>query len=116
MAKYTKEQEHFIIDTYLATPTTETVDYLAKQLNVPVRSIIAKLSGLGVYKRKVYTTKSGEPPIKKAELADALGAQLQLQDFEIEQLEKLSKALLIKLIDITRPVKKQISIEIKNPA
>lgn len=102
MAKYTKEQEQQLITTYTANPTTETVEQLAKELDVPLRSIIAKLSGLGVYKKKVYTNKSGDLPVKKAELADKLGHQLGLFDFEIEQLEKLSKALLLKLLEIQK--------------
>lgn len=98
MARYTKEQSDAIVAKYKENPTTETVEGLAEFFKVPTRSIIAKLSSLGVYEKKRYVSKNGLPPIKKATLADELGTLLNLHDFEIEQLEKLSKPLLTKLI------------------
>ncbi len=100
MARYTKEQEAHIVKTYTADPVKKTVEALAEELNFPARSIIAKLSSLGVYQKKKYTSKTGEPPIKKAALADDLGNICCLHDFEVEQLEKLSKPLLKKLIEL----------------
>jgi len=100
MAKYSKEESDALVTIYEACPTQATVENLAQQFDVPVRSIIAKLSSLGVYARKKYLNKSGELPVKKVALADNLGKLLQLHDFEIEQLEKLSKPLLVKLTEI----------------
>lgn len=99
MARYTKEQSDAIVAAYKIKPDAETVNTLAETFKVPTRSIIAKLSSLGVYERKRYVSKSGLPPIKKATLADELGKILGLHDFEIEQLEKLSKPLITKLIE-----------------
>lgn len=100
MAKYTKEQSDAIVEKYKSNPTAETVKALAEEYKVPERSIIAKLSSLGVYERKRYLSKSGLPPVKKASLADELGKLLGLHDFETEQLEKLGKPLIIKLTEI----------------
>lgn len=98
MARYTPEQETRMRENYAANP--ECIDTLAEQFGVGRRSIIAKLSSMGLYRRKGYRTKSGELPVKKATIAENLGALLNLQDFEVEQLEKLSKPLLKKLTEI----------------
>lgn len=100
MARYTTEQSDAIVAAYKLKPDMETINTLAETFKVPTRSIIAKLSSLGVYERKRYLSKSGLPPVKKATLADELGKILKLHDFEIEQLEKLSKPLITKLIGI----------------
>lgn len=67
---------------------------LAQNLGVPERSVIAKLSSLGVYQRKVYLNKRGELPIKKEQyivkLAKLLDVDLQL----LESLEKVNKNVL----------------------
>ena len=96
MKKYTTEQEQYIKAKYLEASTKETVDALALEFSVPVRSIIAKLSHLNVYKAKRYVNKSGELPVKKAVLIQQLAPWFK--DFELEQFEKLSKPLIIKLI------------------
>jgi hypothetical protein len=97
MKKYTPEQEEEIKARYILNPTTETVMALALQYDVPIRSIIAKLSHFNIYQAKRYVSKTGMPPIKKAELVQQLSPIFK--DFELEQLEKLSKPLIIKLIN-----------------
>ena len=66
---------------------------------IPERSIISKLSALGVYKRKEYVTKQGNPPIRKSEyiekIAQILGKDLDL----LESLEKVNKNVLIMILD-----------------
>lgn len=58
------------------------------------RSIIAKLSHLGVYKKKEYLTKRGEVPIKKAEYIDILAELLDTDGEVLESLEKVNKNVL----------------------
>jgi hypothetical protein len=93
--KYTTEQELHIKTVYLLDPKSETVDALAEEYAVPRRSIIAKLSHLNIYKTKKYVSKNGHPPISKTELIQKLTPKFK--DFELEQFEKLSKLLIIKL-------------------
>ena len=50
-ANYTEQMTSKMVATYTANPTRETVDALAKDFGKSVRSIIAKLSREGVYKR-----------------------------------------------------------------
>jgi len=62
--KYTKEITDKLVSDYLALiPISD----IASALEVPERSVIAKLSSLGVYKKKEYLNKRGETPIKKEE-------------------------------------------------
>jgi len=96
MKKYTAEQENVIKAQYTLAPTSETVEKLATEFNVPIRSIIAKLSHFNIYKSKRYVSKTGELPIKKAELIQQLVPYFK--DFELEQLEKLNKPLILKII------------------
>lgn len=69
-----------LTEEYQLEPTRETVDSLAEQLNKTPRSIIAKLSALGVYQKAERVTKRGEPVIMKAELVskvqNAIGREL----------------------------------------
>ena len=59
---YTAEQTVEIVTAYQAG---ETVEALAERFQKSVRSIVAKLSREGVYKKKEYTTKNGEKVVKK---------------------------------------------------
>ena len=91
---YTAEQTAKIVADYQAGATVEN---MAAELNKSVRSIVAKLSREGVYKAKVYTTKTGAPVVKKDAHADAIGAILKLSENEIESLTKANKTALEKI-------------------
>lgn len=67
---------------------------LSQNEPVPERSIIAKLSSLGVYKKKEYLTKRGEVPIKKEEYIDRIAKMLDCNAEFLESLEKVNKAVL----------------------
>jgi len=89
--KYTKE----IIDRMVADYKSQVpVHQIAIQLQLPERSIIAKLSSLGVYQKKTYVNKRGEIPVKKSEhierIAELLDCDLEL----LESLEKVNKVVL----------------------
>lgn len=90
--KYTPEIEKLMTEQYLAnTP----VEQIAEALEVPVRSVISKLSSLGVYKKKVYLTKRGEPPVKKSEYIERIANALDMDLELLESLEKANKSLLM---------------------
>ncbi len=61
---------------------------------VPERSVIAKLSSLGVYKKKTYTNKRGDVPVKKEEYIDRIAHLLEVNSDILESLEKVNKAVL----------------------
>ena len=89
--KYTKEITDRIIEQYKAQVPVASI---ARELDVPDRSIIAKLSSLGVYQKKTYTNKRGEVPIKKYEMIERLAELLQVPSDQLESLEKVNKNVL----------------------
>jgi hypothetical protein len=93
--KYTKE----IIDRMVADYKSQVpVMQIAQQLELPERSIIAKLSSLGVYQKKTYTNKRGEIPVKKSEHIENISVLLDCDLELLESLEKVNKVVL-KLIE-----------------
>ena len=91
---YTAEQTAKIVADYAAGVTTEAI---ANELGKSVRSIVAKLSREGVYKKKEYKTKTGQAVVKKDAHADAIGAILKLTENEVESLTKANKTALEKI-------------------
>lgn len=92
--KYTKEITDKLIADY---KSGISVQVLANTLEVPERSIIAKLSSLGVYQKKQYLNKRGEVPIKKSEHIERLAQLLETPSDQLESLEKVNKQVLILL-------------------
>ena len=93
--KYTKEVTDKLIEDYKAGVTVQA---LAAELDVPERSIIAKLSSLGVYQKKQYLNKRGELPVKKSEHIERIAELLDVNLELLESLEKVNKGVL-KLIE-----------------
>ena len=92
--KYTKELTDRIVSDYKAGIEVENI---AKTLGVPDRSIIAKLSSLGVYQKKTYLNKRGEVPVKKYQMIEELAEILGVPSDQLESLEKVNKSVLILL-------------------
>ena len=95
VANYTPEQTQKIVVDYLQGVSVEE---LANTMGKSVRSIVAKLSREGVYKKKEYVTKNGETVISKEELSDRIGALCNLSEPEITSLTKCNKTALHKLL------------------
>ena len=94
--KYTKEITDRIIEQYKAKVP---VKQIATEIDVPERSVIAKLSSLGVYEKKTYTNKRGELPVKKSEHIERIAELLDVNSETLESLEKVNKQVL-KLIEL----------------
>ena len=92
--KYSQETTLDIVNKYRSGVPVEE---LAAQLGVPDRSIIAKLASIGEYKKKEYTNKRGETPVKKEEYIDRLALLLNVSIDRLESLEKVNKSVLILL-------------------
>jgi hypothetical protein len=93
--KYTKE----IIDRMVQDYKSQVpVGDIARELQLPERSIIAKLSSLGVYQKKTYVNKRGEVPVRKAEHIERIATLLDCDLELLESLEKVNKVVL-KLIE-----------------
>ncbi|MFN7318221.1 MAG: hypothetical protein ACK5S6_01815 [bacterium] len=96
IANYSAEQTAEILAGYIAGETVET---LAERMGKSTRSIVAKLSREGVYKKKEYVGKTGEKPVKKDVHADAIGAILRLPENDVESLTKANKTALKAIFD-----------------
>lgn len=94
--KYDKELTDKLVQDYQAGIPVEQI---SENLKVPVRSVIAKLASLGIYKKKEYLNKNGEPPVKKEvyieKIAELLHTDLELLD----SLEKVNKRILMLLVE-----------------
>ena len=90
---YTPEQTQAILAAY-DNGNGSTVEAIAETVGKSVRSIVAKLSREGVYKKKEYKTKNGEAVVKKDAHADAIGAILGLPENDIDSLTKANKSAL----------------------
>ena len=97
MSNYTDEMVARISDAYSAAPTRETVDALAAELDRPVRSVISKLSALGIYQKQEQVTKSGKPIVRKEEYVAQIQAAL---GNEFPSMEKMTKADLARLVKV----------------
>ena len=93
--KYTKEIIDRLVQDYASGVP---VGDLARALDLPERSIIAKLSSLGVYQKKTYVNKRGEIPVKKSEHIERIAALLDCDLELLASLEKVNKVVL-KLIE-----------------
>jgi uncharacterized protein YxjI len=89
--KYTAEAAKKLADDYLAGVSP---DDLALELNVPRRSVVAKLASMGIYKKQTYTNKRGEIPVKKEEYVERLANLLDVNVELLESLEKVNKNVL----------------------
>ena len=89
---YTQDQVEYIVNQYRLSPTRETVEKLAEELEKSIISIIGKLSREGVYKKTEYTTKTGEKPITKSQLVQELE---ELLECDLKGLEKAPKNCLV---------------------
>lgn len=95
--KYTPELTQRISALYSAEKHTvaEICSLLLLEgIEVPERSIIAKLSSLGVYRKRVYLTKRGETPVKKEEYIERISVLLDVNQDMLESLEKVNKSVL----------------------
>jgi len=97
MSNYTEEQTASMVQTYIADPTPDTVEFLANMLGKSKKSIIGKLSREGVYRREVYVSKTGEKPITKIEIVEQIAEGLGLESRDLAGLEKSPKESLRRL-------------------
>lgn len=95
--KYTPDLEKMLRERYLAGTPAQA---LADEIGVPVRSVIAKLSSMGIYQRQRYVSKTGEPPIKKDELIERLGTLMNRPPEYLESLSKCNKVVIRELISL----------------
>ena len=87
---YTPEQETQIVDQYQAGMTT---DEIATMLGKSVKSVVAKLSRLGVYKSKNKAVVTSDR-VTKADLVALIEGRYAVEPGTLAEMEKLTKATL----------------------
>jgi response regulator RpfG family c-di-GMP phosphodiesterase len=95
---YTAENEARMVEVYGAAESdearAEAVMTLAGELAKPKRSVIAKLSRMGVYVKPERKTKTGEKVERKDRIATEIGEALGLSEADTDSLAKANaKAL-----------------------
>lgn len=85
---YTEDEVNWLLEEY---STNKDILSIAVKIDKSPRSIIGKLSRLGVYEKKVYVGKTGERPVTKLELCARIARVL---DLDVEGLEKAPKSTL----------------------
>ena len=98
--EYTDEKTAYLKKEYEADPSRATVDRLAEEYGVSFRSIIGKLTSMGIYQKPQRLNKAGMPvELKKdlsKEIGDMFGLELpSLVKAEREDLRQLRDALLV---------------------
>lgn len=90
---YTNEEVEYLVEEY---EKTRNVEEIAGKLGKSPRSIIGKLSRLGIYEKKVYVGKTGERPVTKLEYCARIAQCLEM---DVEGLEKAPKAVLKRIAE-----------------
>lgn len=95
--KYSEDEIKFMVEEYEFSPTKETVLFLAEKFETSPRSIIGKLSRLGVYQKNPYRPKYADKPVSKEELVANIARILDLDTEMLMGLEKSQKPALLYL-------------------
>lgn len=108
---YTEAQTAELREAYLSNPSVQTVEQFAEKFGKSVRSIVAKLSREGIYKKKEYVSKTGEKPVKKEALADEFQQIFGLTESEADSITKANKTALKKILDFVRVSSEEFEAE-----
>lgn len=76
----------------------KSAEDISLELNLPLRGVRTKLSLMGIYIKKGYVSKTGKPPLKKWALVEEIGGYISTPIDQLESLEKVNKAILIKIL------------------
>jgi hypothetical protein len=103
MIKYTKEQEIELLDAYSIAEDAEEREIVVMKFTTkfskPKRSIIAKLSKMGVYVSKASISKvTGSKPETKEQLVTRIEDRFGVEDGDWIGLEKAPKLVLVGLL------------------
>lgn len=90
---YTPEMTAKLVSDYNSGMSVEEI---AKEVNKSVRSVVAKLTREGVYKKKEYVPKLGlgQRPVTKEQLAIKIGELVGMSQNDTSSLVKCSKTAL----------------------
>jgi len=95
---YTPEMEAVLTAVYNPKADEATrsdqINEIVEKVGRNRRSVIAKLSRMGLYVKKEYKNKRGEKPVSKAVLVSAIAKECGVNEEKVESLEKATKVAL----------------------
>lgn len=94
VVNYTPEMTATIKAAYIAAPTKATVEAMAAQFGKTTKSIVAKLSREGVYKKAEPVSKDGSPVVKKDAMVGMIATAIGVAEEKLDGLEKAPKVAL----------------------
>ena len=106
---YDKETTERLKELWTAS-TTKNVDEIASALSVPKRSVIAKLTSMGLYQKASYRNKNGEIPVKKEEYLEKIANSLAVNLELLDSLAKANKNVLKLLAEALDPKSEQVDL------
>ena len=98
VVNYTPEATAKIVASYEANPSKETVAALAVEFGKTTRSIVAKLSREGVYKKAEYVGKTGAKPETKESKVERIAKLIGTTADKMGGLEAATKGALDLLV------------------
>ena len=98
-ANYSQAMVDRLTAEYTANPVRATVDALADEFDKTPRSIISKLSALGIYVKAERVTKRGEPVVRKDELVAQVQASIGRELPSLAKMTKVDLQALLELLD-----------------
>jgi len=109
---YTTEQTEQLCGLYGEGKTIEEISSIMARKPA---SLIAKLSRLGIYKPKTYTTKTGETVAKKADIATDISLFIGTQSPEqIESLSRVNKGTLQAILKVLSELSEFKKLAVEN--
>jgi hypothetical protein len=93
--KYTEEEVKQLTSMYADKIDIEKISI---SLNRSERSVRAKLSALGLYSKKPYLNKNGQPPKKKEDYVREICVYLDISEDMADSLEKCTKFILERIL------------------
>lgn len=114
VVNYTPEMTAEMLAAYTLAPTKETVAELAAKFGKTTKSVIAKLSREGVYKKAEPKAKDGGPIVKKDAMVGMIAEAINVTEDKLDGLEKAPKVAL-KLIFAALTAKTAPATEAETP-
>ena len=91
VVNYTPEMTAALVEGYVASPTKDTVAAFAAEFGKTTKSIVAKLSREGVYKKAEPKAKDGGPIVHKDAMVGMIAKEIGIAEEKLDGLEKAPK-------------------------
>jgi hypothetical protein len=91
MSNYSPELSKILVDKFLAKVP---IKQIAVEVDRSEKSVTSKLVALGLYRKKPYTNKLGQVPVKKRDYVFRIAEIIDTEPENLLSLEKVNKSVL----------------------